>query len=293
MVSIIIPTMNRAELLAQRALRSAINQNFKDYEIIVIDDAGTDDTKNMMKSYMARHNNIRYHKLAKNGGLSHARNFGIQCARGEYVVCLDDDNELAPDFLKETTSMLQMNPDVHAIYTGRVIQYREFADQVFATLGKFTAIDWGWLMRKWIFNVIQYDEDLRANEDTDFGIRFFKLFRAMGVNKPLQVAHDELGDPKKSLSFPNERELNGMKLFFKKNLQEYDDPKELWCLYRLMGRKFYRGGFRLAGLRYLWLGFKGYRNLRSFLHLFFMCWGWTVYDIFMTLEERAGARMRT
>lgn len=284
--SIIITTFNRAKILEERSLRSALWQSFKDCEIIVVDDCGNDNTEKVVLKYK----NVRYFKLPFNQGLSAARNFGIKKAKGKYVVCLDDDNELMPNFLKETIKEIG---SATAVRVGRIIQYKQFADYAAPIYGKFSSFDWGILFDKKVFDIIQYDENLRANEDTDFGIQFYKknIGHVKCLNKALTLAYD-IDNPKDSLSYPNERELKGMKLFFEKNLKEYDEPKELWCLYRLMGRKFYRGGYRLKGLNYFWQGFKNYKTIRAFLHFFAILFGWFIYDKFMTLEEKAGAKLR-
>ena len=284
--SIVITTYNRAKLLEERSLRSALNQTLKDYEIIVVDDAGTDTTGEIREKYQE----VGYFKLPENRGLSYARNFGIKQAKGKYIVCLDDDNELLPKFLEKTIDYIS-NFDLDAVGVGRIIQYKDFAHKVIPKLNKFTSIDWGWLIKKDVFDDIQYDENMRANEDTDFGIRFNKKYLRGILAQPLCVAYDT-DDPKSSLSYPNNRELQGMTYFFDKNLHEYDDPRELWHLYKLMGRKFYRGGYRLEGLIFFWQGLKAYPNLRSFSHLFFALFGWFIYNIFMTIEERIGAKMR-
>lgn len=282
--SIIITTYRRSKILMERSLRSALKQNFNDYEVIVVNDY-PNEILDLPKGIVYVHNDV-------NIGLSASRNKGIRLAKGKYVVCLDDDNELLPDFLKRTVEVLEGNRNIQAVAVGRVIQYKDFADYVVPDIkSKFTSIDWGWLIRKEVFDDMRYDEAMRANEDTDFGIRFFKKYKAALIQYPLVVAYD-IDDPKLSLSFPNERELKGMTYFFEKNFHEYDDPKELWCLYRLMGRKFYRGGFRLKGLGYFWRGFVEYKTLRSFLHFFMVIFGWTVYDLFMTLEEKIAAQLR-
>lgn len=286
--SIIITTYNRPKLLRERALKSALNQNFwQDYEIIVVDDCGdSSPIFDQQGKWLTKKVRIIRHEVNK--GLSAARNTGIKEAKGKYLVCLDDDNELMPDFLEKTIKNIGNS---NAIGVGRIIQYKDFADYVIPKISKFTSMDWGWLFKREVFDKIQYDENLKANEDTDFGIRFFKQFKAEVIKEPLCIAYD-IDDPKLSLSYPNERELKGMKLFFEKNLKEYDDPKELWCLYRLMGRKFYRGGYRLKGINYFWQGFKKYKIIRSFLHFFIILFGWSIYDLFMSLEEKLGAKLR-
>lgn len=286
--SVIITTFNRSKILEERSLRSVLNQTFRDYEIIVVDDAGTDDTSEMIKKYP----NVRYYKFSTNKGLSYARNYGISRAEGKYIVCLDDDNELAPQFLEKIMAAFYDN-QVGAVGCGRIIKYKDFSDSVVPKISKFCPIDWGWLIKKEVFREIEYDEELRANEDMDFGIRFFKRFRAVVLKEPLCVAYDEFGDPKKSLSYPTSRELEGMLRFFRKNYHEYCGyPREKWHLYKLMGRKFYRGGFRLEGIKFFWKGLRAYKRFRSLLHLFFILFGWTIYDLFMTAEEKLAARLR-
>ena len=154
-------------------------------------------------------------------------------------------------------------------------------------------MDWGWLIRREVFEKIQYDENLKANEDTDFGIQFHKAgFKRVTINCPLSIAYD-IDDPRKSLSWPSERELNGMRAFFHKNWREYEGfPKEQWCLCRLMARKFYRGGEQSLGIKFMWGGFKVFPNLRSFVHWFLLLFGWKVYDLYMSFEERVSARLR-
>ena len=277
--SIIITAYNRPELL-KRALKNVLNQTYKDYEVIVVDDCSDVALEVPQGVRLIRH--------IFNKGLSAARNTGIKEARGNYIVCLDDDNELLPEFLERTIDVIG---DYDAIAVGRVIQYKDFFDYVVPNIGGLSSIDWGWLIRKSVFDEIHYDENMRANEDTDFGIQFFKRFKALQLNAPLTIAYDA-ANPKESLSFPTERELEGMRRFFKKNFHEYQTSRDKWFLYRLMARKFYRGGHRLVGLRFMGRGFMVYPNPRSFVHLLFLCFGWTVYDMLMTFEEKLAAQKR-
>jgi glycosyltransferase involved in cell wall biosynthesis len=273
-VSIVITTYNRRNLL-KRAIRSALHQNYENYEIIVVNDAGC-----WEEPYF--HSKVSWISHDINKGLSATRNTGIGRAFGEYVVCLDDDNELCPNFLKETIEAIG---DYDAVGVGRIIQYKDFAHTIVPVLNKFTSIDQAWLIKKEVFNEIKYDEKLRANEDADFGIRFFKKYKAKVIEKPLCMVHDT----ENSLSFPDERELKGMQMFLDKNLCEYKDyPDELRYLYRLEGRKIYRGGYSLKGLNYFWKSFLAYPRINSFAHLFFILFGWTVYDKFMSLIEKHG-----
>ncbi len=93
-ISVVIPTYNREEFVL-KAVHSVLAQTFTDYEIIVVDDGSTDDTKNRLESYKG---NIRYF-YQENGGVSSARNKGVQKARGEWLAFLDSDDEWTKDYL--------------------------------------------------------------------------------------------------------------------------------------------------------------------------------------------------
>ena len=101
--SIVIPTYNRARLLP-RALDSVLAQTFDDFELLVVDDASTDDTAAVAASY--EDPRISYLRLEENGGVANARNAGIASARGTFVCFLDDDDEYLPRFLERTWEVL-------------------------------------------------------------------------------------------------------------------------------------------------------------------------------------------
>lgn len=94
MVSIIIPAYN-VEKYLRECLDSAIGQTFSDIEVLVVDDGSTDSTPEIIREYEARDSRVRA-ITRSNGGLSEARNSGLDSARGERVVFLDGDDLLAP-----------------------------------------------------------------------------------------------------------------------------------------------------------------------------------------------------
>lgn len=108
MISVIIPTYNRKNILP-RTLKSVLNQTFQDFEIIVIDDASTDATKELFKTDF-NSKKIRYEKLSVNQGVHSARNRGIETAKGDYLVFLDSDDELLPQALAKASEAMAENP---------------------------------------------------------------------------------------------------------------------------------------------------------------------------------------
>ena len=113
-VSVIIPTHNRAALLP-RAVSSVLTQTYGDFELLIIDDASTDDTPQVIAGFSDRR--IRSFRQDANQGQSAARNVGIANARGEYVAFLDDDDECVPRRLEEQVALLDAAlPDIAIVY---------------------------------------------------------------------------------------------------------------------------------------------------------------------------------
>lgn len=98
-ISVIVPVFNTEKFL-YKCVNSLINQTIKsEYEIILVDDGSTDNSCNICDDFAADfHNIVTYHK--KNGGLSSARNYGLNQAKGEYVCFVDSDDYVSDDFLE-------------------------------------------------------------------------------------------------------------------------------------------------------------------------------------------------
>jgi glycosyltransferase involved in cell wall biosynthesis len=106
-VSVIIPTFNRADKVC-RAVSSVIDQTYQDIEIIVIDDASTDNTIERLNEFGSRIKIIRHEK---NMGVSAARNSGIRIAKGEYIALLDSDDYWLQEKLEVQIAFFSSNPD--------------------------------------------------------------------------------------------------------------------------------------------------------------------------------------
>lgn len=96
-VSIILPTYNRAHLLP-RALHSLLVQSYQDFEVIIIDDASTDKSSDVVAPFLS--DRVRYVRLETNRGPGAARNAGIKLAIGEFLAFQDSDDEWLPEKLE-------------------------------------------------------------------------------------------------------------------------------------------------------------------------------------------------
>lgn len=97
-VSVIIPCYN-AEKFIKQAIESVFNQTFEDYEIILVDDASTDKSLEIIKEY-AKIKGIRYFKNEENRGIGFTRARGVKEAKGEYLCFLSADDLFMPDYLE-------------------------------------------------------------------------------------------------------------------------------------------------------------------------------------------------
>jgi glycosyltransferase involved in cell wall biosynthesis len=114
-ISVIIPTYNRAHLL-NRTIQSVLNQTFHDLEIIIVDDASTDGTEELIKNF--NDSRILYFRHEKNKGGSATRNTGIKHASGEFVAFLDSDDEWLPEKLEKQMEIFDKAPKtLGVVYT--------------------------------------------------------------------------------------------------------------------------------------------------------------------------------
>lgn len=119
LISIILPTHNRAELLPL-ALNSLLGQSYANWEVVVVDDGSTDDTLAVIKSIPDPR--IKYH-YQENRQLNGARNTGISLAKGAFLGFLDDDDQFLPDHLELLVTAIMKDQFRSAIYrSGEILE---------------------------------------------------------------------------------------------------------------------------------------------------------------------------
>ncbi|RKY06239.1 MAG: hypothetical protein DRP56_07800 [Planctomycetota bacterium] len=174
-VSVIIPTYNAKELLAE-AIGSVLSQTLADLEVVVIDDGSTDGTDEAVKA--TGDPRIRYY-YKENGGVSSARNMGLDKATGQYIAFLDSDDLYPPEYLETMVSALENNPDYGVAYTapithfldGKTERYREkFCCSGWITRELFDCffLSQTCVVRTSLAKTLFYDEQLDLAEDVDY-----------------------------------------------------------------------------------------------------------------------------
>lgn len=108
--SVIIPTYNRSKLLVD-TVNSVLLQNYLSFEVIIVDDGSTDDTRQVIKSNYSHNSQIKYY-YKQNEERGAARNFGLKHAKGDYAVFVDSDDFLKPHYLQTLQEIISKHPDV-------------------------------------------------------------------------------------------------------------------------------------------------------------------------------------
>lgn len=115
-VTVLLTTYNRAHLL-KRAVESVVQQTFRDFELIILDDGSSDETSDYAFRLSQNHDAIRYVRRPHTGLPAVMLNLGLAQATGEYVTWLCDDDAWKPEMLEFQVECLKRNPEVVGVYT--------------------------------------------------------------------------------------------------------------------------------------------------------------------------------
>lgn len=152
--SIIVPVYNTASYL-DKCIGSILNQTEDDYEIIIVNDGSTDDSKKIIQTYCKECKDKIKCINKKNGGLSSARNKGVEKATGEYILFVDSDDYIEKDLLKTISKKLKDEPDIirfqiKEICGDKICMHRELpfetvkGDTAFKKIVKYHYVENAW-----------------------------------------------------------------------------------------------------------------------------------------------------
>jgi teichuronic acid biosynthesis glycosyltransferase TuaG len=191
LVTVIIPTYNRAAVI-RKALDTALNQTYRNLEILVVDDGSTDETAQVLSEYQ---NRIRY-IYQSNQGPSAARNRAITEAQGKYIAFLDSDDEWLPTKLEKQIAFLESHPDLsfvaclstnerkaYSVYQEPGPQFLKFLRQPFKpNVSRYV------VHRECFEQLGLFDTSIHGPEDWEMWLRLLQDGRRFGfVAEPLMV----------------------------------------------------------------------------------------------------------
>jgi glycosyltransferase involved in cell wall biosynthesis len=124
LISVVVPCYNQAIFLHE-SVESIISQSYSNFEIIVVNDGSTDDTSFVANALITEYPDYSIRLIEKkNGGVASARNMGISLSKGEFILTLDADDKIHPDFMRKCSGLLNDNLDISIAYT----DYQHFGD---------------------------------------------------------------------------------------------------------------------------------------------------------------------
>ena len=207
LISIIVPIYN-VENYLRMCLDSIQNQTYKNFECLLINDGSPDNSAEICREYVAKDSRFRYFEK-ENGGLSSARNYGIDRAEGSFITFVDPDDWLDPDYLEILyLKMMEYDADVaiatykkysvsdgcyyfhvfdqdyyEKVYTGdellAELPYRESFDSTFN-------VSWGKLFKRSLLYSLVFNEQRVMGEDLEFNFKvFLRLNKCLYIHKPL------------------------------------------------------------------------------------------------------------
>ena len=244
MISVIVP-IYKVEKYVEACINSLLNQSYRDFELILVDDGSPDDSLRIVESVLAKGTDVSVHIIRKsNGGVSSARNVGITRASGEYVIMIDSDDVISSDFLQEFVDLINKYPS-NNIYSASYFvcferEYGEFGNK--ESLNK--CLNWKdaqiafydrtikfllptLLIKKdfLVSNCIRFDEDVRYSEDVQFIWRCLAYNREDVIHSERIVYHYILHDG----STMTASDINKIKTSLNGVKRLYSETQDLYC----------------------------------------------------------------
>jgi glycosyltransferase involved in cell wall biosynthesis len=195
-ISVIIPTFDRPNFL-MNALDCLLNQSFKDFEVIVINN-GELEISDLVEKYKGKID-IRLYESDTKGNVSHAKNIGLKNSLGKYIAYLDDDDWYHNDHLEILYSQLE-NTDCLFVYSDALVELQDRINDNYITVKKFVEYSKNFnrnllLIKDYIFTpcvmhhrrcievVGYFDEQLSTDEDMDMWIRMSRIYEFGHIKK--------------------------------------------------------------------------------------------------------------
>ena len=118
-ISVIMPCYNQAKYMSE-ALQSLLDQDYPDWECIIVNDGSPDNTEEVAKAWVEKDKRFKYFWKA-NSGVCDTRNYGVSQASGEYLVPLDGDDRLGSYYFSEAIKTFNNNPNIKLIYSDTIL----------------------------------------------------------------------------------------------------------------------------------------------------------------------------
>lgn len=203
LISVIVPVYN-VEKFLRCCMESIINQTYRNIEIILVDDGSTDNSGDICEEYRKKDNRVKViHK--KNGGLSDARNYGINMSNGDYIVLIDSDDFVSSEYVEKLYELVKGKRNVigicdfyyvdengkvmkdreNARVEKKILEHSEFWDMYYSEQIVRSVVAWNKIYPRQILEYIQYPVG-KWNEDE------FVLYDLIQKSSKILCTNDKL-----------------------------------------------------------------------------------------------------
>ena len=204
-ISVLMPVYNSEKFLSE-TVQAVINQSYTDWELILVDDGSTDNSKEICTKLMNDDKRIKY-ILQENLGVSHTRNVALENAQGKYIVFVDSDDLIHEDYLKILINSIEKNNSdisvcnfierkisntgkvediTREFYPKEVMEMSEMKDYImdFGNSGLLNPL-WNKIYKREIIenNNITFDEKVETGEDFIFNLQYFRKTKKISFIK--------------------------------------------------------------------------------------------------------------
>lgn len=230
-ITAVVPVYNMGGYL-ERAVNSLLQQNYSNYEIILVDDGSTDNSASLCDEFANKYNRIRViHK--KNGGLSSARNCGIEVASGEYIIFPDPDDWVDKYYLQALVEQQNEEIDLeicgnYIVTSGKKITQNSGAqkeifnskDAILHLLvqGEYCGFAWNKLYHMDIIqsNNLRFDEELGMAQDLHFAFRYMLHCKKVSYDPTPHYFYYQHDEGVTNINHPlTDRKISGIKTYLK------------------------------------------------------------------------------
>lgn len=277
LVSVVIPTYNRKNSLVS-CINSVLNQTYKNLEVIVVDDASTDETYKLFNSI--KESRVFFYRYESNQGACYARNYGAKKAKGSYIAFQDSDDQWLPEKIEKQINYLKKN-NADFVYCGmsRIEPEASFyyptidldvnKDIVEQLLIDNMISTQTMLMKRKVIETVQFDTSFKRFQDWDFALQValhkFKIVYLKEALVDSAVQSNSI-----SVSAKTGMAYEHLYNKYKKYYNQYPHAKANMLMYQARG---YREIDYKKVRYYLIESLKTEKNIKTFVKLILSCFG--------------------
>lgn len=229
MISIIIPTYNRANVLSD-TLESVMAQTYVEWQCIIVDDGSTDNTFSMALDFADRDERFICLKNIRKKGAQGARNTGIEAAQGEWICLFDSDDKMYPNYLEEMIKSIESNVDILVcqanIFNAKSQKKVGILDKIHSKCmhvdllreRAYVAYDVTLIKRSKLIEINLLDEECPSMQEWDTHIRLSKIATYKPIDIPLcewRIGGDD------AISSNNDKHIFGLVYIYLKHQCEF------------------------------------------------------------------------